>query len=210
MQVHGNIRRIFACLQGWEPDGRQITITVRTRSHADAGHAADRMAEGIIAWERGIPGSPDAAIDLTKERLIREIEDGLSQAGDDRPASPGESVSLGVEPYLGLDLAQGLLVGLWRFQMRMDLHGGQDAVGERLQHGIEGLDLDAVRIHLGDVCIVSGGGRADAYSDEAGQEVMSADEITVTIALGRGDAEETVWTSDLSHGYVSINAEYRT
>ena len=75
VQVHGNIRRVFACLQGWEPDGRQITITVRTRSHADGGHAADRMAEGIIMRERGIPGSPDAAIDLAKERLTREIEE---------------------------------------------------------------------------------------------------------------------------------------
>jgi len=76
--------------------------------------------------------------------------------------------------------------------------------------GIDELDLDAVRIHLGDVCIVSGGGRADDYTEESGQEVMSADEIAVTIALGRGGAEATVWTSDFSHGYVTINAEYRT
>jgi len=76
--------------------------------------------------------------------------------------------------------------------------------------GLDGLDIDAVRIHLGDVCIVSGGGRADDYTEERGQEVMSADEIAVTIALGRGSARGTVWTSDLSHGYVTINAEYRT
>ena len=76
--------------------------------------------------------------------------------------------------------------------------------------GLDGLDIDAVRIHIGDVCIVSGGGRAEDYTEERGQEVMSADEIAVTIALGRGSAHGTVWTSDLSHGYVTINAEYRT
>ncbi len=49
--------------------------------------------------------------------------------------------------------------------------------------GLEDLDLDAVRIHLGDVCIVSGGGRAEDYTEESGQEVMSAEEISITIAL---------------------------
>ena len=76
--------------------------------------------------------------------------------------------------------------------------------------GIEDLDIDAVRIHLGDVCIVADGERAADYSEEQGQAVMSADEITVTIALGRGSSKIRVWTSDLSHDYVTINAEYRT
>lgn len=76
--------------------------------------------------------------------------------------------------------------------------------------GLEDLDIDAVRIHLGDVCIVADGGRAPGYTEERGAAVMSSQEITVTIALARGSAEATVWTSDLSHDYVTINAEYRT
>ncbi|MDX1434919.1 MAG: bifunctional glutamate N-acetyltransferase/amino-acid acetyltransferase ArgJ, partial [Gammaproteobacteria bacterium] len=76
--------------------------------------------------------------------------------------------------------------------------------------GLEDLDIDAVRIHLGDVRIVSGGARDPEYTEEQGQRVMSRDEISVTIALGRGSARATVWTSDLSHEYVTINAEYRT
>ena len=76
--------------------------------------------------------------------------------------------------------------------------------------GLADLDIDAVRIHLGDVCIVTEGGRAPDYTEQSGQAVMSADEIAVTIALGRCSAEATVWTSDLSHDYVTINAEYRT
>jgi glutamate N-acetyltransferase/amino-acid N-acetyltransferase len=76
--------------------------------------------------------------------------------------------------------------------------------------GLEDLDIGTVRIDLGDVCIVSGGERAPAYTEEQGQRVMSGEEITVSVALGRGSARATVWTSDLSHEYVTINAEYRT
>jgi glutamate N-acetyltransferase/amino-acid N-acetyltransferase len=39
---------------------------------------------------------------------------------------------------------------------------------------------------------------------------MSADEITIRIGLGRGEAQARIWTTDLSHDYVRINAEYRS
>jgi len=76
--------------------------------------------------------------------------------------------------------------------------------------GVPGLDVDRVRIWLGDVCIVSDGGRAPGYTEQAGQAVMDADEITVRIDLGRGESAETVLTCDLSYDYVKINAEYRS
>ena len=76
--------------------------------------------------------------------------------------------------------------------------------------GVEDLEIDAIRIWLDDVAIVEQGGRAASYSEEAGQAVMDREEITIRVDLARGDAAETVWTSDLSHDYVKINAEYRT
>jgi glutamate N-acetyltransferase/amino-acid N-acetyltransferase len=54
------------------------------------------------------------------------------------------------------------------------------------------------------------GGRNPAYREEDGQRVMKQSEITVRIGLGRGNASETVWTCDLSHDYVTINADYRS
>jgi glutamate N-acetyltransferase/amino-acid N-acetyltransferase len=75
---------------------------------------------------------------------------------------------------------------------------------------IPGLDLDALQIYLGDVCIVSQGGRDPAYTEEAGQVVMDGEEILIRVVLNRGDIAETVWTTDLSHDYVSINADYRS
>ena len=76
--------------------------------------------------------------------------------------------------------------------------------------GVSSLDVGGVGILLGDVCIVRGGSRADDYTEEAGQRVMDQEEIDLTIDLGRGRARTTVWTCDLSHEYVRINAEYRS
>ncbi|TQV79433.1 bifunctional glutamate N-acetyltransferase/amino-acid acetyltransferase ArgJ [Exilibacterium tricleocarpae] len=76
--------------------------------------------------------------------------------------------------------------------------------------GIEELDVNRVKVYLGDVLIVERGGRADSYTEEQGQQVMARDAITIRIDLGRGSSAERVWTTDLSHDYVTINAEYRT
>jgi len=76
--------------------------------------------------------------------------------------------------------------------------------------GIENMVIENVQIFLDDVCIVRNGGRADDYTEEAGQQVMNNEEITVTVKLGRGEAAQEVLTCDLSYDYVKINAEYRT
>ena len=76
--------------------------------------------------------------------------------------------------------------------------------------GIDNLDVDVVQLYLDDVLIAENGGRAESYTEEQGQAVMDQDKITIRICLNRGDVSETVWTTDLSHDYVTINAEYRT
>jgi glutamate N-acetyltransferase/amino-acid N-acetyltransferase len=76
--------------------------------------------------------------------------------------------------------------------------------------GVDGLDLQALEIFLGDVCLVEHGGRAEDYSEARGKAVMAREEITIHINLKRGEVSERVWTCDFSHDYVTINAEYRT
>lgn len=76
--------------------------------------------------------------------------------------------------------------------------------------GLEGLDIKAIEIRLGEVLLVSGGQVDASYTEELGQREMDRDEITLTISLGRGETAETVWTSDLSHDYIRINADYRS
>ncbi len=76
--------------------------------------------------------------------------------------------------------------------------------------GVDDLHSDKIRVYLDDVLIVENGGRAITYREEDGQRIMSQSEITLRVCLGRGDIAETIWTTDLSHEYIKINAEYRT
>jgi glutamate N-acetyltransferase/amino-acid N-acetyltransferase len=76
--------------------------------------------------------------------------------------------------------------------------------------GIADLAQDKIELYLDDVHVVTQGGRHVAYKEEDGKRVMKQSEITIRVLLGRGDACETVWTCDLSHDYVTINADYRS
>ncbi len=76
--------------------------------------------------------------------------------------------------------------------------------------GIADLEQTGIDLYLADVHVATGGGRHPDYREEDGSRVMQQSEIAVRVVLGRGDAADTVWTCDLSHDYVSINADYRS
>ena len=76
--------------------------------------------------------------------------------------------------------------------------------------GVPELDVSLIDVYLDSVCIASKGGRSPSYTEAQGSAVMAEEEITIRIDLGRGQCSETIWTTDLSHEYVKINAEYRT
>jgi glutamate N-acetyltransferase/amino-acid N-acetyltransferase len=76
--------------------------------------------------------------------------------------------------------------------------------------GIDDLDQGTIDLFLDDVHVVTQGGRHAAYQEADGQRVMKQSEITIRVDLHRGPAQATVWTCDLSHDYVSINADYRS
>ncbi len=76
--------------------------------------------------------------------------------------------------------------------------------------GVDDLDTTRLDLYLDDVLVAKAGGRNPEYKEEDGQRVMKKAEILVRVELGRGDANATVWTCDLSHDYVSINADYRS
>jgi glutamate N-acetyltransferase/amino-acid N-acetyltransferase len=76
--------------------------------------------------------------------------------------------------------------------------------------GVDDLDTTKLDLYLDDVLVAKAGGRNPEYKEEDGQRVMKKAEILVRVELGRGEAASTVWTCDLSHDYVSINADYRS
>ena len=76
--------------------------------------------------------------------------------------------------------------------------------------GVEGLDVNALRLYLGEVLVAENGGRAASYEEAQGAAVMREAEITVRVELNRGGGAATVWTCDFSYDYVKINADYRS
>ena len=76
--------------------------------------------------------------------------------------------------------------------------------------GVADLDVEKLELYLDDVLVARRGGRNPGYQESDGQRVMQQSEITVRVVLNRGSASAMLWTSDLSHDYVSINADYRS
>lgn len=76
--------------------------------------------------------------------------------------------------------------------------------------GLSDLDVDTLKVYLGEVLVAEHGGRAASYHEEAGQAVMNEAEITITIDLQRGQAAANIYTCDFSKEYVAINADYRS
>ncbi|MGB4345075.1 MAG: bifunctional glutamate N-acetyltransferase/amino-acid acetyltransferase ArgJ [Burkholderiaceae bacterium] len=76
--------------------------------------------------------------------------------------------------------------------------------------GVDDLDVEKLDLYLDDVWVAKHGGRNPDYLEQDGQRVMQQSEITVRVTLARGDAAATIWTCDLSHEYVTINADYRS
>lgn len=76
--------------------------------------------------------------------------------------------------------------------------------------GVPALDIHHVKVWLDDVLVVTNGSRASDYTEAAGSAVVSRPEFAIRVDLGRGHHRECVWTSDLSHDYITINAEYRS
>ena len=75
---------------------------------------------------------------------------------------------------------------------------------------VKELDISKLSLSLGDTALIEGGEPVATYTEAKGQQEMNKSEITIRIGLNVGDASTTVWTSDLSHDYVTINAEYRS
>ena len=75
---------------------------------------------------------------------------------------------------------------------------------------VENLDVSGVSIRLGKLSLIENGELSASYSERQGKKQVDKTDIEISVELGRGGHAETVWTSDLSHDYVRINAEYRS
>ena len=71
-------------------------------------------------------------------------------------------------------------------------------------------DRDRLTIRFGDILVAENGWVSPNYREEDAAHYMKNDEITIAVDLGLGDGAATIWTCDLTHGYITINADYRS
>jgi glutamate N-acetyltransferase / amino-acid N-acetyltransferase len=71
-------------------------------------------------------------------------------------------------------------------------------------------DRDRLSIRFGDIEVAKDGWRSPTYSEDAAAAHMKGQNIVIGVDLGLGDGKATVWTCDLTHGYIEINADYRS
>jgi len=69
---------------------------------------------------------------------------------------------------------------------------------------------DRLSIRFGDIMVAEQGWVSPGYSEAAGVAYMQRQDLEITVDLGIGDGRATVWTCDLTHGYIQINADYRS
>src|SRR5690625_4067301 len=91
---------------------------------------------------------------------------------------------------------------------------GEDANWGRIVMAVgksgEKADRDLLTIRFGDILVAEKGWVASGYTEEAGAAYMKRAELEISVDVGIGEGRATVWTCDLTHGYISINADYRS
>lgn len=113
---------------------------------------------------------------------------------------------------IGFAIAKSPLVKTAMFASDPNLGRVLAAIGyaSRECPSLNDLNVDDISLYFGDVLVAEKGGRAASYTEQAGQEIMEAAEIDMTVKLNRGQQNTTIWSCDFSYDYVKINAEYRT
>ena len=170
------------------------------------------IATGASGVDVGAPGSPDyalfeqAVVALSQELAQMIIRDGEG-ATKFITVTVEEGASVGECRRIAYSIAHSPLVKTAFFASDPNLGRILAAIGYA---GVDDLDVSRLNLYLDDVWVARNGGRNPDYQEADGQRVMKQSEITVRVKLARGGERATIWTCDLSHDYVSINADYRS
>jgi glutamate N-acetyltransferase/amino-acid N-acetyltransferase len=186
----------------------RITIDGDTSTNDSFVLVATGAGEAAVADETsdGARALRDAIVEVARELAQAIVRDGEGATKFisivvERAGTPAEAAAVAYA------IAHSPLVKTAFFASDPNLGRILAAVGYA---GIDDLEQTRIDLYLDDVHVATRGGRHPDYREEDGQRVMKQSEITVRVVLNRGEASTTVWTCDLSHDYVSINADYRS
>jgi glutamate N-acetyltransferase/amino-acid N-acetyltransferase len=170
------------------------------------------IATGASGVDVGAPGSADyAAFEAAVVGLSQELAQMIIRDGEGATkfitVTVEEGASVEECRKIAYSIAHSPLVKTAFFASDPNLGRILAAIGYA---GVDDLDVSKLNLYLDDVWVAKNGGRNPDYQEADGQRVMKQSEITVRVKLARGQQRATVWTCDLSHDYVSINADYRS
>jgi len=170
------------------------------------------IATGASGVDVGAPGSADYALfEEAVVALSQELAQMIIRDGEGATKFITVTVEKGASVEecrkVAYSIAHSPLVKTAFFASDPNLGRILAAIGYA---GVDDLDVSKLNLYLDDVWVAKNGGRNPDYQEADGQRVMKQSEITVRVKLARGAARATVWTCDLSHDYVSINADYRS
>jgi glutamate N-acetyltransferase / amino-acid N-acetyltransferase len=170
------------------------------------------IATGVAAVEVSEIDSPEyAALSAAVIELAQELAQMIVRDGE----GATKFISVTVEQGRNVDECRKIAYSIGHSPLvKTAFYASDPNLGRILAAigyaGIDDLDVSKLNLYLDDVWVAKAGGRNPDYQEEDGQRVMKQSEITIRVELARGDAAATVWTCDLSHEYVSINADYRS
>ncbi|AQS49648.1 bifunctional ornithine acetyltransferase/N-acetylglutamate synthase [Thioclava nitratireducens] len=173
-------------------------LIVAATGKSDAAEIADLRSEPAKAFEAGLRGvMMDLAHQVVKdgEGATKFVEIRVTRARSNEDAHK-IAMSIANSPLVKTAIA------------------GEDANWGRVvaavgKSGAEA-DRDKLKISFGDMVVAEKGWRVPDYSEEAASAYMKNDELVIGVDLGLGRASKSVWTCDLTHRYIDINADYRS
>ena len=191
-------------------DGSFNSITVD--SDSSTSDTVILMASGAAEHDL-IEEASAPALNHFKQALMELMQDLAKQIVRDGEGA-SKFIEVKIEQARSADEAKTFALSVANSPLVKTAMAGEDANWGRLMMAIGKtnipIDPQKISLYFGPHCVASGGAIRPDYNEDIGANYMKNQDLTVTIILGEGDSHATVWTCDLTHGYININADYRS
>ena len=165
------------------------------------------------ASNAGITAHDDPAIDGFRTALDQVMQDLAGQIVRDGEGAT-KFVTIAVTGAADDDIAHRIGMSIANSPLVKTAVAGEDANWGRIVMAVgkagAGIDQSRLDISMGGVLIATAGARVDGYDEAPVAAHMKGEEIDIAVKVGDGAGTARVWTCDLTHGYISINADYRS
>ena len=170
------------------------------------------VASGAAANAQ-VTAANDPALDGFRDALDQVMQDLARQIVRDGEGAT-KFITIAVKGAANDRAARGIGMSIANSPLVKTAIAGEDANWGRIVMAVgksgAGIDQSRLDISMGGVLIAAAGARLDDYDEAPVAAHMKGEEIDIAVKVGDGAGAARVWTCDLTHGYISINADYRS